>query len=232
MDGGELIALRDVYRTYRIGDTQVRALNGVSLVIRRGEYVAIMGPSGSGKSSCMNLIGCLDHPTAGEIRIGGVDTARMEEKALAELRNRVVGFVFQQYHLIPTMSILENVMLPLRYQGVALRERRERAEEILGRVGLGERLRHRPHQLSGGQKQRTAIARAMVTRPALLLADEPTGALDSETGASVLSLFEDIHRGGTTVVVVTHDPGIGSRAKRRIHIRDGKIVEDQVGGSS
>jgi putative ABC transport system ATP-binding protein len=176
----------------------------------------------------MNLIGCLDHPSAGEIRIGGVDTARMEEKALAELRNRVVGFVFQQYHLIPTMSILENVMLPLRYQGAPLRERRERAEEILGRVGLGERLRHRPHQLSGGQKQRTAIARAMVTRPALLLADEPTGALDSETGASVLSLFEDIHRGGTTVVVVTHDPGIGSRAKRRVHIRDGKITEDQV----
>jgi putative ABC transport system ATP-binding protein len=211
-----------------MGAVELRALNGVSFSINSGEFVSIMGPSGSGKSTCMNMIGCLDHPTAGEIRIDGMDTAAMEETELAELRNRTVGFVFQQYHLISNMTILENVMLPLRYQGLPVRERRERAEEMLARVGLEKRLRHRPYELSGGQKQRTAIARAAVTRPALILADEPTGALDSETGRSVLDLFAGINRGGTTIIMVTHDPEIGNTAPRRIHIRDGKITEDQV----
>jgi putative ABC transport system ATP-binding protein len=211
-----------------MGEAEVRALDGVSFSIEPGEYVSIMGPSGSGKSTCMNLIGCLDRPPAGEIRIDGRDTAGMAETELAELRNKTVGFVFQQYHLIPYMSVLENVMLPLRYQGLPVRERRKRAEAMLDRMGLGDRLRHRPWELSGGQKQRTAIARAAVTRPALILADEPTGALDSETGSSVLDLFTEINLGGTTIVVVTHDIGIGNMAPRRIHIRDGKITEDQV----
>jgi putative ABC transport system ATP-binding protein len=212
-----------------MGEAEVRALDGVSFSIEPGEYVSIMGPSGSGKSTCMNLIGCLDHPSAGEIRIDGADTSRMKETELAALRNRTVGFVFQQYHLIPHMNVLENVMLPLRYQGLTLRERRERSREILDRVGLGDRLSHRPHELSGGQKQRVAIARAMVTQPALILADEPTGALDSETGRSVLDLFIDINRrGGTTIIIVTHDNDIGNTARRRIHIRDGKITEDQL----
>jgi putative ABC transport system ATP-binding protein len=228
MDEAVLVSLEGIYKTYTMGELEVRALDGVSFAINRGEFVSIMGPSGSGKSTCMNLIGCLDHPSAGEIRIDGADTSQMKETELAVLRNQTVGFVFQQYHLIPHMNVLENVMLPLRYQGFTLRERRDRAREILDRVGLGDRLSHRPHELSGGQKQRTAIARAMVTRPALILADEPTGALDSETGRSVLDLFIDINRGGTTIIIVTHDSDIGNTARRRIHIRDGKITEDQL----
>jgi putative ABC transport system ATP-binding protein len=228
MNEAVLVSLEGVYKTYAMGDLEVRALDGVSFAISPGEFVSIMGPSGSGKSTCMNLIGCLDHPSAGEIRVNGADTSEMEEKELAELRNRTVGFVFQQYHLIPQMNVLENVMLPLRYQGLPLRERRDRAGDMLNRVGLGDRLSHRPHELSGGQKQRTAIARAMVTRPALILADEPTGALDSETGRSVLDLFVDINQGGTTIIIVTHDHEIGNTARRRIHLRDGKITEDQL----
>jgi putative ABC transport system ATP-binding protein len=215
-----------VYKTYAMGDAEVRALDGVSFSIEAGEFVSIMGPSGSGKSTCMNLIGCLDHPSSGEIRINGADTSQMEEGELALLRNRTVGFVFQQYHLIPNMTVLGNVMLPLRYLGLSMRERRERAREVLGRIGLGDRLKHRPSELSGGQKQRAAIARAMVTSPDLILADEPTGALDSETGHSVIDLFREIHREGTTIIIVTHDPEIGNTAKRRITIRDGKITGD------
>jgi putative ABC transport system ATP-binding protein len=228
MTEAALISLDGVYKTYTMGEVEVRALDGVSFAINRGEFVSVMGPSGSGKSTCMNLIGCLDRPSAGEIRIDGVDTSQMDEAEMAVLRNRTVGFVFQQYHLIPHMSILENVMLPLRYQGLPPRERRDHAREILGRVGLGDRLFHRPHELSGGQKQRTAIARAMVTQPSLILADEPTGALDSETGRSVIDLFLEINRGGTTIIIVTHDSDIGNIARRRIHIRDGKITEDQL----
>jgi putative ABC transport system ATP-binding protein len=226
MTGTTLISLEGVYKTYAMGDAEVRALDGVSFSIEAGEFVSIMGPSGSGKSTCMNLIGCLDHPSSGEIRINGADTSQMEEGELALLRNRTVGFVFQQYHLIPNMTVLENVMLPLRYLGLPMRERRERAREVLGRIGLGDRLKHRPSELSGGQKQRAAIARAMVTSPALILADEPTGALDSETGHSVIDLFREIHREGTTIIIVTHDPEIGSTANRRITIRDGKITGD------
>jgi putative ABC transport system ATP-binding protein len=221
-----LVSLKDIHKTYAMGDAKVQALDGVSFSIEQGEFVSIMGPSGSGKSTCMNLIGCLDHPSSGEIFIAGRDTSRMDEKALAVLRNRTVGFVFQQYHLIDNMNILENVMLPLRYQGLSVKERRDLAAEMLDRVGLSGRLKHRPHELSGGQKQRVAIARAAVTKPALILADEPTGALDSETGRSVIDLFTGIHRAGTTIIIVTHDPGIGGVAERQIHIRDGKITED------
>jgi putative ABC transport system ATP-binding protein len=223
-----LVSLQDVHKTYTMGSVEVRALDGISFSINQGEYVSIMGPSGSGKSTCMNMIGCLDHPSSGDIRIMGVDTDLMNEKELAVLRNKTVGFVFQQYHLIPHMNLLENVMLPLRYQGLSISERRDRAREVLERVGLGDRFRHRPAELSGGQKQRAAIARATVTRPALILADEPTGALDSETGRSVIDLFEEINRGGTTIIIVTHDQDIGNQAYRRIHIRDGKITEDSL----
>ncbi|MDR2068802.1 MAG: ABC transporter ATP-binding protein [Spirochaetaceae bacterium] len=221
-----MVSLQDVHKTYIMGEVEVRALDGISFSINQGEYVSIMGPSGSGKSTCMNMIGCLDHPSSGDIRIMGVDTDMMDERELAVLRNKTVGFVFQQYHLIPHMNVLENVMLPLRYQGLSISERRDRAREVLERVGLGERVRHRPAELSGGQKQRAAIARATVTRPALILADEPTGALDSETGQSVIDLFEEINHGGTTIIIVTHDPDIGNKARRSIHLRDGKITED------
>jgi putative ABC transport system ATP-binding protein len=221
-----LVVLDNIHKTYSMGDAEVKALDGVSFSIAQGEFVSIMGPSGSGKSTCMNLIGCLDHPSSGEIFINGSDTSQLGEKALAVLRNRTVGFVFQQYHLIDNMNVLENVMLPLRYQGLSVGERRDQAMDMLDRVGLSGRLKHRPHELSGGQKQRTAIARAAVTRPALILADEPTGALDSETGRSVIDLFAGIHDAGTTIIIVTHDPDIGGVAERQIHLRDGKITED------
>ena len=183
-----------------------------------------MGPSGSGKSTCMNMIGCLDRPSSGLVEINGRETALMNEKELAQLRNITIGFVFQQYHLIPAMTVLENVMLPLKYQKVDKGERLERAKEALKAVGLGERLNHRPHELSGGQKQRVAIARAMITRPKILLADEPTGALDSETGVQVMELFREINKtNGTTVIIVTHDPRIGNSVERCIKIFDGLI---------
>lgn len=222
-----LIALDGVHKTYRMGEAEVHALDGVSFAIEKGEFLSIMGPSGSGKSTCMNMIGCLDRPSSGEIRIDGVSTSQMREPELALLRNKTIGFVFQQYHLIANMSILENVMLPLRYLGLSLHERKDRAREVLERVGLGDRLKHRPQELSGGQKQRAAIARATVTQPAIILADEPTGALDSETGQSVIDLFNTIHKNGATIIIVTHDPDIGNVARRRIHIRDGKITEDE-----
>ncbi|QQO09467.1 ABC transporter ATP-binding protein [Breznakiella homolactica] len=224
---GPLVSLQNVHRYYAMGDTEVRALDGVSFTIEKGEFVSIMGPSGSGKSTCMNMIGCLDRPTSGEILIGGTGTSQMNETELAEIRNETIGFVFQQYHLIANMNVLENVMLPLRYQGLPLHERRHRAREVLERIGLGDRIKHLPHELSGGQKQRVAIARATVTKPAIVLADEPTGALDSETGQSVIDLFGEINRAGTTIIIVTHDPEIGGSARRRIHIRDGKITEDE-----
>jgi putative ABC transport system ATP-binding protein len=221
-----LVFLKNIYKVYAMGDAEVRALDGVSFSIEQGEFVSIMGPSGSGKSTCMNLIGCLDHPSSGEIFINGEDTSQLDEKTLAVLRNRTVGFVFQQYHLIDSMNVLENVMLPLRYKGLSMEERRDHAAVMLDRVGLSGRLKHRPHELSGGQKQRVAIARAAVTNPALILADEPTGALDSETGRSVIDLFAGIHKAGTTIIIVTHDPDIGGVAERQIHLRDGRITED------
>lgn len=219
-----VVKLDKVVKTYFMGDNQVQALRGISFEIEQGEFTAIMGPSGSGKSTCMNMIGCLDRPSSGLVAINGRETAVMNEKELAQLRNITVGFVFQQYHLIPAMTVLENVMLPLKYQKVDKGERLERAKEALKAVGLGERLNHRPHELSGGQKQRVAIARAMITRPKILLADEPTGALDSETGVQVMELFREINKtNGTTVIIVTHDPRIGNSVERCIKIFDGLI---------
>ena len=219
-----VVKLDKVVKTYFMGDNQVQALRGISFEIEQGEFTAIMGPSGSGKSTCMNMIGCLDRPSSGLVAINGRETALMNEKELAQLRNITIGFVFQQYHLIPAMTVLENVMLPLKYQKVDKGERLERATEALKAVGLGERLNHRPHELSGGQKQRVAIARAMITRPKILLADEPTGALDSETGVQVMELFREINKtNGTTVIIVTHDPRIGNSVERCIKIFDGLI---------
>ena len=209
-----------------MSENEVHALRGVSFDIQEGSFVSIMGPSGSGKTTCMNMIGCLDRPTSGAIYVAGENTAEMSDNDLAFLRNRTIGFVFQQYFLLPTLTILENVMLPLRYQGIPALERKKLASEELEKVGLSNRLKHRPSELSGGQKQRVAIARALVTRPQLILADEPTGALDSETGQSVLDLFFDINRQGTAVIIVTHDPDIGATAPRSIHLKDGNIISD------
>ena len=222
-----VINLQNVRRVYSMGDTEVQALRGVSFNIDQGEFVTIMGPSGSGKSTCMNMIGCLDRPTEGVVKINGEETALMGEKELAVLRNQTVGFVFQQYFLLPSMSVLENVMLPLRYAGIDKRERIDRAAAALAKVGLEDRMNHRPYELSGGQKQRVAIARATVTQPKIILADEPTGALDSETGRAVMNLFWEINAAGTTVVIVTHDPRVGESSKRCIRIFDGMIQSDK-----
>ena len=219
-----VVRLENVVKTYFMGENQVQALRGISFEIKQGEFTAIMGPSGSGKSTCMNMIGCLDRPTSGIVEINGKETAKMNEKELAALRNITIGFVFQQYHLIPAMTVIENVMLPLKYQKVDKEERLERAKEVLASVGLEDRLHHRPNELSGGQKQRVAIARAMITRPKILLADEPTGALDSKTGVQVMELFRQINKtNGTTVIIVTHDPRIGDSLERCIKIFDGQI---------
>lgn len=226
MENEICIRMKDVKKEYHVADVLVRALQGVSFEVRRGEYITIMGPSGSGKSTLMNMIGCLDRPTSGLVEIGGKNTAEMTEKELAYLRNITVGFVFQQYFLLPSMNILENVMLPLRYQGIDRKESRLMAEEALVKVGLQDRLGHTPSELSGGQKQRAAIARATVTKPSIILADEPTGALDSETGRRVLEIFSEINKQGTTVIIVTHDPNIGAHAPRQISILDGKILQD------
>jgi putative ABC transport system ATP-binding protein len=222
----DIIKLENVVKEYKMGEADVRALAGVSFTITQGEYISIMGPSGSGKSTCMNIIGCLDRPTDGIVMVNGKNTAAMNEKELAALRSVTVGFVFQQYHLLASMTVLENVMLPLRYQGVEMQTRKKRASDILADVGLDDRINHRPHELSGGQKQRAAIARAMVTRPAIVLADEPTGALDSESGKNVLDMFAKINQAGTTVIIVTHDPNVGMTAKRCIKLFDGMIAED------
>ena len=220
-----VVRLDNVVKTYSMGESEVHALRGISFSIEQGEFLSIMGPSGSGKSTCMNMIGCLDRPTSGIVEINGKETAKMSEKELAVLRNQTVGFVFQQYHLIPSMNVLENVMLPLKYARVEKTERVERAKQALQAVGLEERMKHRPHELSGGQKQRVAIARAMITRPKILLADEPTGALDTVTGKQVMELFSTINREeGTTIIIVTHDPGIGASTKRCIKILDGQLV--------
>ena len=236
-----VIFMENVKKTYFMGakngsskngqaaeEQLVHALRGVTFSVEQGEFMSIMGPSGSGKSTCMNMIGCLDRPTSGIVKIGGKETALMTEKELAVLRNKTIGFVFQQYHLLPQMTVLENVMIPLRYQGIEKALRRDMALAALERVGLKERVNHLPSELSGGQKQRVAIARATVTKPHIILADEPTGALDSSTGRAVLDLFREINAGGTTIVLVTHDPGIGASTNRCIRILDGLIQEDKA----
>ena len=222
----QLLVLEGVWKTYDSGENAVHALRGIDLVIERGDYVAIMGPSGSGKSTLMHILGCLDTPTKGRYALAGSEVASLSPGKLAEIRNRFVGFVFQSFNLLPRASVQRNVELPLLYGGVGRTDRRQRALAMLERVGLGNRAHHLPGQLSGGQRQRAAAARALVTEPALLLADEPTGNLDQTTGAEVMDLFDELNRNGQTVILVTHDPQVASRAHRIVRIVDGLIAED------
>ncbi|HRV92798.1 MAG TPA: ABC transporter ATP-binding protein [Anaerolineae bacterium] len=225
-----VIEIQDMTKVYQMGDIKVHALRGVSLEIQKGEYVAIMGASGSGKSTLMNMIGLLDRPTSGTYKIRGVESSKLSKSQLADLRNQEIGFVFQRFNLLPRISAQRQVELPLFYAGVASRKSREMARAALERVGLGDRTHHRPDELSGGQQQRVAIARALVNQPSLLLADEPTGALDSQTSVEVMTLFEELHAQGLTVVMVTHDPLVAGRAKRVVTLSDGKIVSDKANG--
>ncbi|MCW8141150.1 MAG: ABC transporter ATP-binding protein [Planctomycetota bacterium] len=221
-----LLELRQVSKHYRLGGHRVRALDGFDLAIERGEYVSIMGPSGSGKSTLMHLIGCLDTPTEGEYVLDGVAISALTDDRLAEIRGRKIGFVFQTFNLLPRLSARANVELPLAYQAVPRRDRAARALDALGQVELGHRAEHRPNELSGGERQRVAIARALVVRPSIVLADEPTGNLDSRVGAEILDLFDRLHGEGVTLVVVTHDEGVARRAQRLVRLRDGRKVED------
>ena len=222
-----MIQVRDLRKTYQMGDIDVPALRGVSFSIQRGEFVAIMGPSGSGKSTLMNLLGCLDTPTAGQYILDGLPVEQLERNLLAAVRNRKIGFVFQQFNLLPRQTAQENVALPLVYLGgVPTAERLERAKQVLEQVGLGERLHHRPKELSGGQQQRVAIARALITRPALLLADEPTGNLDSRASVEIMALFKQLNQNGITVVLVTHEPDIAANAARVLTVHDGLLDSD------
>ena len=221
-----LIEFQSVYKIYQMGDTQVRALDGVDMTIDPGEFVAIVGQSGSGKSTAMNIIGCLDVPSTGVYKLGGVDVSTMDDDQQAVIRNKMLGFIFQQYNLIPKLNVLENVELPLLYAGVSERERRERALRSLERVGLADTYKNRPNQLSGGQQQRVSIARALAGDPSVILADEPTGALDSRTGREVLHFLKQLHEEGNTVVLITHDNSIAVKAERIVRLQDGKIIYD------
>jgi putative ABC transport system ATP-binding protein len=224
----EVIRIRELTREYPMGTERILALRGVTLDIRRNEYVAIMGPSGSGKSTMMNLLGCLDTPTGGEYWLNGQEVSRLTDDELARVRNREIGFVFQTFNLLPRATALHNVELPLVYAGARARERRERAVAALERVGPGDRLAHRPNELSGGQRQRVAIARALVNEPSILLADEPTGNLDSVTSEEIMRVFGDLHAGGQTVIMVTHEPDIAAHAERVVVLRDGQVESDRL----
>ncbi len=226
-----MIELKDVKKIYLMGKVEVRALNGVSLFIERGEFLSIMGPSGSGKSTLMHIIGCLDKPTEGKYLLDGKDVTTLEDDELSLIRNKSMGFVFQTFNLIARQSCLYNVELPLVYGGVHGRERRRRAIEVLNQVGLNDRIRHRPSELSGGERQRAAVARALVNEPMVILADEPTGNLDTRTGQEIMKLFEQLHEQGTTVLVVTHEREVADFTNRIIHIRDGIIMKDELNGS-
>ena len=222
-----MIAVNNVTKVYQMGETEVRALDGMTLRIEKGEITAIMGPSGSGKSTLLAILGCLDVPTSGGYSLDGVNVEKMSDDELAAVRNQKIGFVFQQFNLLARTSALENVMLPLVYRGLSGRDRRNKAAEALEKVGLGDRMHHRPNELSGGEQQRVAIARALANTPAILLADEPTGALDSKTGAGIIRLFQDLHRNfGQTVIYVTHDPFIARHTRRVVRMADGQIVGD------
>lgn len=223
-----MISLKDIYKIYSDGDSEIRALDGVSLHISKGEFVCIVGSSGSGKSTCMNIIGCLDIPTSGTYMLNGTDVSTMNDKELAHVRNRELGFIFQQYNLIPKLNVLENVELPLLYKGLKSHERTKRAKEALERVGLLDRAKKYPSQLSGGQQQRVSIARALAGNPPVILADEPTGALDSKTGREVLEFLKQLNREGTTIVLITHDNTIAAEIRRVVRIHDGKIISDEV----
>jgi putative ABC transport system ATP-binding protein len=228
MKKAELIRITDLKKIYQVGTQEVRALNGVSLAISKNEYVAIMGPSGSGKSTLMNILGCLDTPTAGNYVLNGIDVSRMHDNALAEVRNKEIGFVFQSFNLLPRYSALDNVGLPLIYAGIPKHERYQRAQGALQNVDLLNRMDHKPNELSGGQRQRVAVARALVNTPSIILADEPTGNLDSKTSIDIMNLFEDIYAKGNTIIVVTHEEDIALHARRVIRLRDGIIESDEV----
>ena len=224
-----LIELVDLRRIYRVGDEEVHALDGIGLAIHKGEWVAIVGQSGSGKSTLMNIIGCLDTPTSGTYRLNGTDVRGLSDDDLADLRNREIGFIFQSFQLLPRATALANVELPLVYRGMSRKERRERASDALAKVGLAQRSHHRPNELSGGQRQRVAIARALAGEPSLLLADEPTGNLDSATGEEIVRLFGELHRAGHTILLVTHEPKIAARCPRAVRLSDGHVVSDGPG---
>lgn len=228
MESNTVISLRGITRDFQLGAQTVHVLKGIDLDIKQGEYVALMGPSGSGKSTLMNLLGCLDTPTAGSYTLAGRDVSRMDDNDLAAVRNKEIGFVFQTFNLIPRQTAVQNVALPLVYAGKTKEERVTRAEEVLMQVGLADRMDHRPNQLSGGQRQRVAIARALVNTPSMILADEPTGNLDSTTSVEIMRLFDDIHKAGNTLVVVTHEEEIAQHAHRIIRLRDGQIESDTM----
>ncbi|RCW91523.1 ABC transporter ATP-binding protein [Winogradskyella arenosi] len=221
-----VIEIRNIIRDFKLGQEIVHVLKGIDLDIKRGEYVAIMGPSGSGKSTLMNLLGCLDTPTAGSYNLNGKDVSQMSDDDLADIRNTEIGFVFQTFNLLPRTTALDNVALPMVYAGISKKAREERASEVLNDVGLADRMDHKPNQLSGGQRQRVAVGRALVNKPSIILADEPTGNLDSKTGVEIMKLFDDIHRSGNTVIMVTHEEDIAAHAKRVIRLRDGVIESD------
>ena len=223
-----VIRVRQLEKNYRMGAETIHALNGVDCEIGENEYVAVMGPSGSGKSTLMNIIGCLDRPSDGEYWLSGENVSEFGDRALARVRNRRIGFVFQTFNLLTRANALQNVEVPLMYGGVGRRERRARAREALSRVGLADRMKHKPNELSGGQRQRVAVARALVNEPDILLADEPTGNLDSRTGQEIMNLFGTLHQAGQTIILVTHEPHIAARARRHVHLRDGLVTEDYL----
>lgn len=228
MDSSDkVIDVKDLWKTYVMGSEKVHAIQGISLTVNKNEYVALMGPSGSGKSTLMNVLGCLDTPTQGSYTLNGIDVSRMRDAELAAIRNKEIGFIFQTFNLIPRLSSLENVALPMMYAGVGLKERRERARQALEQVGLGSRVLHKPNELSGGQRQRVAIARALVNNPAIILADEPTGNLDTKTSIEIMEIFEEIHNNGNTVILVTHEPDIAQHCHRIISLLDGKVYSDE-----
>ncbi len=225
---GEIIEVKKLQKRYLMGDEVIDALKSIDLKVQKNEYLALMGPSGRGKSTLMNLIGCLDSPTSGEYILHGIDVSKMSDGELADVRNKEIGFVFQTFNLLPRMTALENVALPLVYAGVSKADREERAKKVLLEVGLADRMTHKPNELSGGQRQRVAIARALINNPAIILADEPTGNLDSKTSQEIMNIFKEIHKRGNTIIVVTHEPDIAAFADRIVRLKDGYIESDQI----